>query len=376
MKIAVVLGTRPEIIKMAPVIRAADEAGVACAVIHTGQHYSFEMDAVFFEDLALRATDVNLGVGSGSHAYQLAEIVSRLEPVLVAEAPDIVLVEGDTNSVLAAAVTANKLGFAVGHIEAGLRSHDRRMPEEVNRILVDHLADELFAPTQTAAQNLSLEGLPTNRVTVTGNTVVDELLRHRARATERAVASRFGLEPGGYAVATVHRAENVDDDRRLAGIMDGLGLVGQSLAMPVLLALHPRTRARLVDLGIEAGASVNVMPPLGYLDFLSLHQTAGLLLTDSGGLQEEACTLGVPCVTMRDTTERPESLEIGASLLAGANAKAILAAALTLAERDRGWPNPFGDGHSGERIVTALTGAGSRPTVAIPIADPAAAPTS
>jgi UDP-N-acetylglucosamine 2-epimerase (non-hydrolysing) len=375
MKVAVVLGTRPEIIKMAPVIRAADEAGLDCTVIHTGQHYSFEMDAVFFEDLGLRPPDVNLGVGSGSHPYQLAEVLSRLESVLMAEAPDIVLVEGDTNSVLAAALTANKLGMAVGHIEAGLRSHDRRMPEEVNRILVDHLADELYAPTATAAQNLSLEGLPANRIRVTGNTVVDELLRHRARATERGVATRFGLEPDGYAIATVHRAENVDDDRRLAGIMAGLGLVGQSLDMPVLLALHPRTRARLTELAIEVDGSVNVMPPLGYLDFLSLHQTAGLLLTDSGGLQEEACTLGVPCVTMRDTTERPESLEIGASWLAGANANAILAAAAALMARPRGWPNPFGDGHSGERIVQAIA-AGTPATVAISIEDPAATPSA
>ena len=375
MKIAVVLGTRPEIIKMAPVIRAADEAGLDCVVIHTGQHYSYEMDAVFFEDLGLRAPDINLGVGSGSHAFQLAEILSRLEEVLLREAPETVLVEGDTNSVLAAALAANKLGFAVGHIEAGLRSHDRRMPEEINRILVDHLADDLYAPTQTAVQNLLLEGLPSQRITLTGNTVVDELLRHRAQATERAVASRFGLEAGRYAIATVHRAENVNDDRRLAGIIGGLGLVGQRLALPVLVALHPRTRARLGELGIETDPGVDLMPPLGYLDFLSLHQTAGLLLTDSGGLQEEACALGIPCVTMRDTTERPESLEIGASVLAGANAQAILAAAISLSGRDRGWPNPFGDGHSGERIVQALAG-GARPSVAIPIEEPASTPTS
>ena len=358
MKIAIVVGTRPEIIKMAPVVRACLDRGVPYLLLHTGQHYSFELDGVFFAELGLPAPHRNLEVGSGSQSYQLAAVIEGLAPVLVEERPDVVLVEGDTNSVLAAALAANKSGIAVGHVEAGLRSYDRRMPEELNRVLTDHLADWLFAPTPGARDILRGEGLPASRIHVTGNTVVDELLLQRLRADRPGLAERFGVTPGRYALATVHRAENVDDDGRLRSILAGLDAAGRALGIPVLAAFHPRTTARMAALGLTASGTVRGLPPLGYLDFLGLHAAAALMLTDSGGLQEEACCLRVPCVTLRDNTERPESVAVGANLLAGADAEAIVACARAMAAKPRTWENPFGDGMSGLRIVDLLTGRG------------------
>ncbi len=354
MRIAVVVGTRPEIVKMAPVIRAARDRGVPCRVLHTGQHYSFSMDGVFFEELGLPRPDVNLEVGSGSHVRQIATILERLEPVLASEEPDWVLVEGDTNSVFAAALAAQKAGLRVGHVEAGLRSYDRRMPEEINRILTDHLSELLFAPTDAARRTLLGEGVPEARIRVTGNTVVDELERQRGRAEAAGVPERFGVARGRYAVATVHRGENVDDPVRLRGILDGLSAVSRALDLTVLAALHPRTTARMEAAGLVPGAGVQTLPPLSYLDFLGLHAAAALTLTDSGGLQEEACCLRVPCVVLRDTTERPEAVEVGAGMLAGADPAVIVSRARTMAAWPRDWPNPFGDGHAAERIVDAL----------------------
>jgi len=357
-KIAIVVGTRPEIIKMAPVVRACLDRGVPYLLLHTGQHYSFELDGVFFAELGLPAPHRNLEVGSGSQSYQLAAVIEGLAPVLVEERPDVVLVEGDTNSVLAAALAANKSGIAVGHVEAGLRSYDRRMPEELNRVLTDHLADWLFAPTPGARDILRGEGLPASRIHVTGNTVVDELLLQRLRADRPGLAERFGVTPGRYALATVHRAENVDDDGRLRSILAGLDAAGRALGIPVLAAFHPRTTARMAALGLTASGTVRGLPPLGYLDVLGLHAAAALMLTDSGGLQEEACCLRVPCVTLRDNTERPESVAVGANVLAGAETEAIVACARAMAAKPRTWENPFGDGMSGLRIVDLLTGRG------------------
>jgi len=356
-KPAIVVGTRPEIIKMAPLVRACRARGLPYLLLHTGQHYSFEMDGVFFSELGLPAPDVNLEVGSGTQIYQVSSAMSGLEPILAEHRPDVVLVEGDTNSVLAAALAANKAGIRVGHVEAGLRSYDRGMPEEVNRVLTDHLADFLFAPTPGARDILLGEGLPAARVHVTGNTVVDELLLQRGRARRPGLLERFGVEPGRFALATLHRAENVDDPARLRGALGGLAGVSEALGLPVLAALHPRTQARIAELEPGLTRGLRVLPPLGYLDFLGLHAEAGLMLTDSGGLQEEACCLRVPCVTLRDNTERPESVEVGANRLAGADPARIVEAARAMSARARDWPNPFGDGRAGERIVDVLLGA-------------------
>jgi UDP-N-acetylglucosamine 2-epimerase (non-hydrolysing) len=353
-KIAIVVGTRPEIVKMAPVVRACRTRDVPYVLLHTGQHYSYELDRLFFEELALPAPRRNLEVGSGSQAYQIGAIVARLEPLLRAERPDVVLVEGDTNSVLAAALAANKTGIAVGHVEAGLRSYDRRMPEEINRILTDHLSDHLFAPTGKAHDILRGEGIPAARIHVTGNTVVDELILQRPRAERAELFTRFQVAPGRYALATIHRPENTDDPARLGGILRGVGDAAKALGLPVLAPLHPRTTARLAAFGLDMDRAIRVLPPLGYLDFLGLLAGAALTLTDSGGLQEEACCLRVSCVTLRDSTERPESVDVGANLLAGAEPARIVDAARRMHARSREWPNPFGDGASGLQIVDAL----------------------
>jgi UDP-N-acetylglucosamine 2-epimerase (non-hydrolysing) len=378
MKLAVVVGTRPEIIKMAPVIRAALARDVPVSVLHTGQHYSFEMDGIFFEQLDLPRPTHNLQVGSGSHGFQISSIISAIESVLLAEQPDEVVVEGDTNSVLAAGLASNKLGFRVGHVEAGLRSYDRSMPEEINRILVDHLADDLFAPTDHARDILLAESVPAGRIHVTGNTVVDEVLYQKARVDTDAVLRRFGVTQSGFGVATVHRAENVGDPDRLSGIFTGLARVAAEQKLPVLVALHPRTSLRLTELGISVDAEVRQLPPLGYHEFLALQASAALMLTDSGGLQEEACTLMVPCVTLRDNTERPESVAVGANRLVGADPERIADGAAVMLRSARAWINPFGDGRSAERIVEIVTSSeahAAKPRIAaIPVMAEAVAP--
>ncbi len=346
------VGTRPEVVKMAPVIRAAIEAGIETVVLHSGQHYSRDMSEIFFDQLDLPAPDHNLEVGSGSHPFQIGTMLLRLEQVLADERPDILLVEGDTNTVLAAGLTANKMGIRVGHVEAGLRSADRQMPEEINRILVDHLADELYAPTASAADNLRREGIDPERISVTGNTVVDEVLRHLPRALELP-AHPAARSP--YLLATVHRAENTDAPDRLAGIVDGLRRTSDAFDARLLLSLHPRTAGRIHDFGIELPDSFTILTPVGYFESLALQARAALVLTDSGGLQEEACTLGVPCVTLRDNTERPETIHAGANVLAGADPGRILDAALEMIDRRGSWSNPFGDGRSGERIIARIT---------------------
>jgi len=356
-KVAIIVGTRPEIIKMAPLVRACAERNVPHLLLHTGQHYSYEMDGVFFEELGLPQPHVNLEVGSGTQAYQVGAIVTGITPIYEREKPDWVLVEGDTNSVLATGLAAHKLGLKVGHVEAGLRSYDRTMPEEINRILTDQLSDHLYAPTEHSKRTLLGEGVTADRIFVTGNTVVDELMLQRPRAEARGAAARFGVAPKKYAVATVHRAENTDREPRLRGIVEGLSGAAAATGLEILCAVHPRTTQRMAALGMSWGAGVRALPPLPYLDFLGLHAQAALTLSDSGGLQEEACCLGVPCVTLRDNTERPESVEVGANVLVGADAAAIVAGARRMLGAAGGWANPFGDGRAAHHILDALVAA-------------------
>ncbi|MCK6550080.1 UDP-N-acetylglucosamine 2-epimerase (non-hydrolyzing) [Myxococcota bacterium] len=356
MRIAIVLGTRPEIIKMSSLIRACVREGRDFFVIHTGQHYSHGMDRVFFEELELPAPEHKLDVGSGRHGEQTAKMLAGIERVLEAERPDCVLVEGDTNTVVAGALAASKLQIGVGHVEAGLRSFDRTMPEELNRIVADHLSDWLFAPTEASRALLLREGLPDAKIHVTGNTIADAVLEMRSLAAERSdVLARLGLDADHFVLMTAHRQENVDDRARFAGILEGARAVGRALGLPVVYPAHPRAKKMLATLGLEgAAAELRVVEPVGFLDFLRLEATAHLVLTDSGGVQEETCILDVPCVTLRDNTERPETVDVGANVLAGVRPDVILEKALAQRARPRGWAQPFGDGRAAEKILAIL----------------------
>lgn len=353
--IDLVLGTRPEIVKLSPVVRACQERGVPFRILHTGQHYSPEMDSAFFADLHLPAPDLNLHVGSAPHGEQTARMLVGLEKAFTAARPRAVLVQGDTNSVLAGTLAACKLGIPVGHVEAGLRSGDRRMPEELNRTATDHLADLLFAPTPDTLANLAAEGLA-GRSHETGNTIVDAVQQHRSLAASSTILDRLGLEAGGYVVMTAHRAENVDDAGRAAGLLAGARRAAEATGMPVVFPAHPRTRARIAGFGLDTGA-LQLVEPLGYLDFLRLLADSALALTDSGGIQEEACILGVPCVTVRDNTERPETIAVGANRLAGVDPARIEAAVREAAKSRKGWKNPFGDGKAADRILDLVDAA-------------------
>ncbi len=349
--ISIVLGTRPEIIKMAPVIRACQRVGAEYAVLHTGQHYSYEMDRIFFKELELPRPQYNLDVGSGSHAEQTGRIMTGIEKIYQVNPPDIVLVQGDTNTVLAGALAAAKLHIPIGHVEAGLRSFDRRMPEEINRIVADHIADYLFAPTDLSRQNLLREGIDDKKIHVTGNTVVDAVFQNRAIAKKKSILLReMGLDPKGYFLVTVHRAENVDVKARLEGIITGLSAVGKTFGIPVLFPVHPRTQKMMKEFGIDS-CDITCIQPVGYMEFLELEANARLVLTDSGGVQEETCILNVPCVTLRENTERPETISVGANVLTGTDSNSIAGAVRTMIASSRQWQNPYGDGHAGERIV-------------------------
>jgi UDP-N-acetylglucosamine 2-epimerase (non-hydrolysing) len=312
------------------------------------------MDKVFFEQLELPEARHNLDVGSGTHAEQTGKMLIGIERVLREEKPDVVLVEGDTNTVLAGALAAAKLGIKVGHVEAGLRSYDREMPEETNRVLADHCSDFLFAPTAKSKQILLGEGIDANAVFVTGNTVVDAVYQNLEISKRKLdVGDRLGVGNGGYSLATVHRQENVDNEAKFRGILKGLEMVQEQFGFPVVYPIHPRARKQLAAFNLEANG-IKVVDALDYLTFLQLESNAKLVLTDSGGVQEEACILRVPCVTLRYNTERPETLEVGANALAGTDPQEIVKNADHMLARDREWENPFGDGRTGEKIVRIL----------------------
>ncbi len=359
MSVAIVLGTRPEIIKMSPIIRECERRGDDYFILHTGQHYSYSMDRIFFEQLHLPDARYNLNVGSGLQGKQTGRMLGEVEQVLIDEEPRVVLVQGDTNTVLAGALAASKLHIPVGHVEAGLRSSDRRMPEEINRILTDHISDYLFAPTEASRQNLMHEGVPDEKIFVCGNTVVDALFQNLSISEETAdPLVKFGIRPGDYFLITAHRQENVDDARKINGILKGLECIADEYAMPVVYPMHPRTRKMLEQFRLEVG-SVRCIEPLDYLSFLQLEKHARLILTDSGGVQEEACVLRVPCVTLRENTERPETVIAGANILAGTDPEAIVEGVRRMMERERTWENPYGDGTAGRKIVEIVSGSTS-----------------
>lgn len=356
-KILNVVGARPNFMKMAPIVAALDRRGgeVEHVLVHTGQHYDEAMSASFFRDLGMPEPDVNLNVGSGTHAQQTARVMLAFEPVLLEHRPDWVVVVGDVNSTLACALVASKLGVKVAHVEAGLRSGDWAMPEEVNRVLTDRLSDLLLTPSADADENLRREGLPEDRIVRVGNVMIDTLLRQRERSQSSRVLGELELSPREFAVATLHRPSNVDDPETLGRIASALGEVAGRL--PVIFPAHPRTQARLNEFGIELPGGVRVISPLGYLDFLGLWSAARLVLTDSGGLQEETTALGVPCLTLRENTERPVTVSEGTNQIVGSDPARIVAATdEILAGRYAcaGRVPELWDGRAAERIVDAL----------------------
>jgi len=354
MKIAIVVGTRPEIIKMSPIIRECERRKQDYFILHTGQHYSYNMDRIFFEQLELPVAKYNLDVGSGSHAGQTGKILIGIEQVLTKEQPDIVLVEGDTNTVLAGALAATKLHIKVGHVEAGLRSYDRTMPEEINRVLTDHISDFLFVPTEKSKQTLLGEGIEENKIFVTGNTIVDAVYQNLELASKKAdVLKQLGLKEKEYFLVTTHRQENVDDKDRFQGILSGLQQLAKEYEMPVVYPIHPRSRKKMEEFGLSAD-NITLIDPQDLFGFLQLEQHAKLVLTDSGGVQEETCILGNPCVTLRDNTERPETLDVGSNVLAGTIPEDIVDSVSIMFNKERDGDNPFGDGTSGKKIIKIL----------------------
>ncbi|AXV06410.1 UDP-N-acetylglucosamine 2-epimerase [Euzebya pacifica] len=362
MKLLSVVGARPQFIKAAVISRAiadlnaaaGDKGHVADVIVHTGQHYDTTMSQVFFDELSIPDPVHNLEVSGGTHGEMTGRMLERLEAVIIEESPDWVLVHGDTNSTLAGALAATKLHVPLAHVESGLRSYNRRMPEEINRIVTDSIADLLFVPTEQARSNLLSEGVPGERIIPVGDVMFDATKFYAPLAEQRsAVRATHGLESGNYVLATVHRAENTDDPARLKQIVMGLSRLSEENT--VVLPLHPRTRLALEAAGLldDVGSSLLLIEPVGYLEMLDLERNARVIATDSGGVQKEAYFAGVGCVTLRDETEWVELVEAGVNVLAGADADRIVAAAEQLRQVD---PEPglYGDGQAGEKVVSAL----------------------
>lgn len=362
MKLMLVLGARPQIIKSAPIVHEALKDGaIELQIVHTGQHYDFEMSKVFFGELELPNPIVNLGVGSGSHGWQTGQMLAGLEKTIKELTPDLVLVPGDTNSTLAGALAAAKLHVPVAHVEAGARSYDLRMPEEVNRRLTDHCSRMLFCATENCRKNLLKEGVSKEQIRLTGDTMYDALLRHLDACMKASVLERLGLETDGYAVLTVHRPENVDSPDTLSSIV---GAMIQLEELSIVFPAHPRTMERLKVTGllksVEASTNVRLVDPVGYHEMLRLVKDCRMVFTDSGGLQKEAFWLHTFCVTLRARTEWIETVELGANILVGNSRQRIVRevrrwlAVAGLETKLKDLPNPFGDGHAARKTVKAL----------------------
>ena len=361
LKILLVAGARPNFMKVAPIYaemrRRPDE--FEPLIVHTGQHYDTAMSDAFFTDLGMPKPDVYLGVGSGSHAVQTARIMTEFEPVLLEHEPDAVLVVGDVNSTIACALVAVKLGVRVVHVEAGLRSRDRAMPEEINRILTDSISDLLLTTSQDADENLRAEGIPDEKIRFVGNVMIDSLLEHVKVAADSNVRKTLGVSDDDYAVCTLHRPSNVDDMQVFSGIIGSL--IDISDHLPIIFPVHPRTRAKIDEFGLAddiSASNIRLIDPLGYIDFMALYSGARLVLTDSGGLQEETTVLGIPCLTLRENTERPVTIELGTNILVGTDPETIKRSAFEVLAKVGKSANakipPLWDGKAAERICNEL----------------------
>lgn len=351
MHVMTVLGARPQFIKAAPLCFALRDAGVRESLVHTGQHYDDRMSEIFFRELGIPEPAVNLGIGSGGHGQQTGAMLAAIETLLLERKPDLLLVYGDTNSTLAGALAAAKLGVPIAHVEAGLRSFNRTMPEETNRVLTDHCADLLFCPTQTAVANLATENLR-NGVHLVGDTMYDALLRFAPAARKKSrVLDDLGLSGQNFVLATLHRPYNVDEPDVLSEIFAAFARIGR----PVVFPVHPRTLARIRTFGLAAPGNVRTVEPLGYLDMLAVLHAAALVMTDSGGVQKEACFAGTPCVTLRPETEWVETVESGWNRLAWGRADDIVAAAEAQSRPPAHPLRTYGDGHAAEKIAAILS---------------------
>ncbi len=360
MRIVCVAGARPNFMKIKPVVDALDARGAETLLVHTGQHFDASMSDVFFEELGLRAPDKHLGSGAGSHAEQTARVLEGMEAVLASAGADAVVVVGDVNSTVAASLAAAKAGCLVAHVEAGLRSRDWTMPEEVNRVVTDRLSDYLLAPSDDAVGNLQREGYRSDQIHLVGNVMIDSLLANLPRAEQRSTLADLGVVRREYGLVTLHRPANVDDVRVLGGLMDALGEIAADV--PLVFPVHPRTRAGLASLDVSP--RITLTDPIGYLDFIALEASARVVLTDSGGVQEETSALGVPCLTLRDNTERPITVELGTNVVVGRDPERIVTQARRAIGDDTrpGATIPGWDGHAGERIAEVILGGGGPAT--------------
>jgi len=363
LKVINIVGARPNFMKMAPIIEAMNRYPdrIQHQLVHTGQHYDEKMSRTFFQDLGMPKPDIDLEVGSGSHAEQTARVMIEFEKVCLREKPDLVIVVGDVNSTMACTITAKKLGIRVAHVEAGLRSRDMAMPEEINRLCTDVLCDYLFTTDHFADENLRAEGVPEEKIFFVGNVMIDTLLKHKKMASGLGLVERLGLERGRYATLTLHRPSNVDDAKTLRGILEALNEIAREI--PIVFPIHPRTRKMVAQFGLDEYCSTSPTPqglwltePQGYLDFLHLNMNAMMVITDSGGLQEETTVLGVPCITLRHNTERPITCEVGTNAIVGndpveilRHAQRVLSGAVA-----RGTVPPRWDGRAADRIVDTI----------------------
>ena len=359
-RILCVAGARPNFMKLAPLVAALErDPDFSAFIVHTGQHYDDQMSGQFFRDLAMPAPKFNLDVGGGSHALQTAEIMKRFEPVVIEERPDAVLVVGDVNSTMACALVAKKLQIPVIHIESGLRSFDRAMPEEINRVVTDAISDLLFVTEDSGRRNLLAEGIPSDRIHLVGNLMIDSLRMNVQKARQSDILARLGVAAKSYGLVTLHRPSNVDDPAKLAEIIETLSTI--AVEVPLYFPVHPRTRARLKDHKIDVHPRIQLIDPLGYLDFLSLMSDSSVVLTDSGGIQEETTALGIPCLTLRDNTERPVTIEEGTNILAGTSKNSILAAWAEMKRTPKAGRIPkYWDGSAAGRCLEVLRGYFSR----------------